>query len=55
MTPKVSSRREPPRDRNTKTEAKAAKIGGGNSIGVVAEGFSTFSNIFHINNMMKME
>ena len=55
MTPRVLRKGALQRHRNTKTEAAAEKIGGGNSTGAAAGGISTFSNVFFINTMIKEE
>ena len=55
MTPEGSLERVLQKHQNTKTEAAAAKIGGGNSAGAAARGISTFSNVFLIITMIKGE
>jgi hypothetical protein len=52
---RVLGRRAPQKHRNTKTEARTVKIGGGNSTGTAAGGISTFSNVFLIITMIKRD
>ena len=53
MAPKSYRERAPHKHKNTKMEAAAEKIGGGNSVRITAGGISTFSNVFIIITMTK--